>query len=251
MSKKLSDIANIILPAVVALITIVLFFMFKPSEAGVLFYFNLGYIILLQVVFFGYLNLLHARTKEFSPPFLAVFGVYAIYYVIIGLACVLVYSLLLHFIVPMRFYVAVLMILTLIWIVLSVLTAQADSNYKKTVEKTKDDTDTLNFYAQKINLLANRYDNLCEEKGLKYETDSNNRTALDRLKGKISFLTPNVLSSNTAVSQLTSLFNKCEAIIEETELATEEQLAELQKKMQRFVDNAVAEIDILKNLTKR
>ncbi|MCL2650601.1 MAG: hypothetical protein FWD60_06185 [Candidatus Azobacteroides sp.] len=251
MSKKINLIANIILPIVVVAITIALFFMFKPQETTALFYLNLGYTILLEAVFFGYLNFLYAKVKEFSTPLLAVFGVYAIYYVIIGFVCMLAYSLILLHFLPIKFYIAVLMALTLLWIILSVLTAQTDSNYKETVEKLKDDTHTLNFYTQKINLLANRYEKLSAEKGLKYETDSNNRTALDRLKGKISFLTPNVLSSDTAVSQLTSLFNKCEDIIEETELATDDKLVEMQKKMKRFVDNAIAEIDMLKNLTKR
>jgi len=251
MSKKINLIANIILPIVVVMITIALFFMFKPKEATALFYLNLGYTILLEAVFFGYLNFLYAKVKEFSTPLLAVFGVYAIYYIIIGFVFMLAYSLILSHFLPIKIYIAVLMALTLLWIILSVLTASTDSNYKDTVEKLKDDTHTLNFYTQKINLLANRYEKLCAEKGLRYETDSNNRTILDRLKGKISFLTPNVLSSDTAVSQLISLFSKCENIIEETESATDEKLAEVQKKMQRFVDNAVAEIDMLKNLTKR
>ena len=224
--------------------------MFKPQEATTLFYLNLGYAILLEAVLFGYLNMLYAKVKEFSTPFFAVFGVYAIYYVIIGFVCMLAYSLIFPFL-PIKIYIAVLIVLTLLWVIISVLTAQTDSNYKDTVEKLKDDTHTLNFYTQKMNLLANRYEKLCAEKGLKYETDSNNRTALDRLKGKINFLTPNILSSDTAISQLTSLFNKCEDIIDETELATEEKLAEAQKKGQRFVDNAIAEIDMLKNLTKR
>ena len=250
MSKKINNIANIILPIVVVSITIALFFMFKPKETTALFYINLVYTILLEVVFFGYLNLLYAKVKEFSTPLLAVFGVYAIYYVLLGFAWMLIYSLLLSYFTPLKIYIAVLMVLTLLWIIISVLTAQTDNNYKETVEKLKNDGHTLNFYTQKIMLLANRYEKLCEEKGLKYETDSNNRTVLDRLKGKINFLTPNVLNSDTAISQLTSLFNKCEDIIEETESTTDDKLAEVQKKMQRFVDNAVAEIDMLKNLTK-
>jgi hypothetical protein len=225
--------------------------MFKLKETTALFYLNLVYTILLEIVFFGYLSFLYAKIKEFSTPLFAVFGVYAIYYVIIGFICMLAYSLLLSNIMPIKFYIATLMIFTLLWIIISVLTAQTDSNYKDTVEKLKDAGHTLNFYTQKINLLANRYEKLCAEKGLKYETDSNNRTVLDRLQGKISFLTPNILSNETAVSQLTSLLNKCEDIIEQTELTAEEQSVVLQKKMQCFVDNAVAEIDMLKNLTKK
>ena len=251
MSKKINIIAKIILPVVVVIVTAALFLMFKPEKITALFYINLGYTVSLEVIFFGYLNLLYTKVKEFSTPFLAVFGVYALFYVIIGFICMLVYALLLSNSVPIKFYIAALMILTLLWITLSVLTAQTDSHYKEGVKKLKDDGKTLHFYAQKIDLLANRYATLCAEKELKYDTDSNNRTVVDRLKGKMSFLTPNILGNDTAVSQLTSMLNRCEEIMEETELATEEQLAVLQKKMKRFVDNAVAEIDMLKNLAKR
>ncbi len=249
--SKVKLIANIILPIVVIAITIVLFFMFKPVDATILFYLNLGYLIFLEIIFFGYLNVLYSKVKDFSTPFLAVFGIYAFYYIVIGVIFMLVYSLALSNLLPLKHYIAALMVLTVLWIIISVLTAQVDSNYKGTVDKLKDDVHTLNFYTQKINLLANRYEKLCAERGLKYETDSNNRTVLDRLKGKLSFLTPNILHSDTAISQLTSLFNKCEDIIEETESATEDNLPEVQKKMQRFVDNAIAEIDMLKNLTRR
>ena len=251
LNKRINTIAGIILPVVVMIMTAALFIMFKPQEATALFYINLGYVIFLEAVFFGYLNLFRANREELSMPFLAIFGVFSVYYILLGLGWVFVYSLILLNYMPLKVYAAGLMILTLLWILISVLTAQTDSNYKQTVDRQKEQSQSLDFYSQKITLLASRYAKLCEEKGLKYETDSNNRTALDRLMVKIRFLTPNVLRSETAIVQITSLLSKCEDIIEETELATEDNLAVVDKKMQRFVDNAVAEIDMLKNLTKR
>jgi len=249
-NTKINNIANIILPIMVIVITITLFFMFKPQETTSLFYINLFYIVFLDAIFFGYLNVLHAKTKELSAPYFAVFGIYCLYYIIIGLGWLLLYSLLLSHFAPLKVYITGLMILTLLWIIISVLTAQTDSNYKQTIEKLKEQGQSLNFYTQKITLLASRYANLCDEKGFKYETDSNNRTVLDRLMGKISFLTPNIFSNETAAVQISSMLSKCEDIIDETESVTEEKSEEIQKKMQRFVDNAVAEIDMLKNLTK-
>ena len=250
-NKQINTIANIILPIVVIAITVALFFMFQPQETTTLFYTNLFYIVFLEAVFFGYLNILHIKTEDLSTPFFAVFGIYSLYYVIAGLGWLLLYSLVLSYFTPLKVYIAVLMALTLLWILISVLTAQTDSNYKQSLNKLKEHGQSLNFYTQKITLLASRYAKLCDEKDLKYETGSNNRTALDRLMGKISFLTPNVLQNATATAQITSLLSKCEDIIDETESATEEKLQEMQKKMQRFVDSAVAELDMLKNLTKR
>ena len=249
-NKKINIVANIILPLVVIAMTVVMFFVFKPQETTPLFYVNLCYAVFVEAVFFGYLNLLHVKTEDLSTPFYAVFGVYSLYYIIVGIGWLFLYSLRLSHFMPLKIYIAVLIVLTLLWIIISVLTAQTDSNYKQTTNKLKAQGQSLNFYTQKITLLASRYAKLCDEKGLRYETDSNNRTVLDRLMGKISFLTPNILRNETAVAQISSMISKCEDIIDETESVTEERLAEMQTKMKRFVDNSVSELDMLKNLTR-
>jgi hypothetical protein len=252
MSNKIVNIvANVILPVVTIAVTVGLFFMFRSENPTALFYINVGYAILLEAIFFGYINVLYRKISDFSTPFVAVFGIFSLYYVIIGFGWMLVFSLILSHFFSLKIYIAVLLILTLLWIILSVLMGQADSNYRTTTDNLKGQRYTLEFYTQKITLLASRYDKLCAEKGIKYETDSNNRTPLDRLKGKISFLTPNILKNETAVSQLNSMLDKCESIIDETESVTEDKLTEVSKKMQRFTDNALAELDMLKNLTRK
>ncbi|MDR1859756.1 MAG: hypothetical protein LBR06_02390 [Bacteroidales bacterium] len=273
MNKKINLISNVVLPIVAIAVTVALFFLFKPKETTELFYINLVFTVILEGVFFGFLNVLHLKKDGVSTPFVTVFGMYSIFYIILGAVWMLGYSLLISGVipedmipyrwlrmiyaffqsypVPLKIYVAVIAVLTLLWIGISLLTAQIDSNFKQTTDKLKADGQTLNYYTQKIALLASRYEKLCAEKGIKYATDSNNKTVLERLKGKISFLTPNILTSETAVSQLNMLFSKCEDIIEETEMATEEKFSEVSRKMQRFVDNAIAELDMLKNLTRK
>ncbi|MDR0384888.1 MAG: hypothetical protein LBH60_02275, partial [Prevotellaceae bacterium] len=220
----------------------------KPAE---LFYLNLGYTILLEAIFFGYISLLYRKIKEFSTPFTAVFGIYSLYYVIAGAGWMLLYSLALSHFFSIKIYVAALIVITLMWIILSVLTAQADSHYKETTDTLNDRQHTLEYYTQKITLLASRYDKLCAEKGIRYATESNNRTVLDRLKGKIAFLTPNVLNSETARSQLKSMLDRCEEIIEETALASGDILDEWEKKMIRFVNNSIEELEMLKNMNRK
>jgi len=249
-SKKINIIANVVLPTVVIVMTITLFLIFKPHETTSLFYINLFYTVFLEAIFFGYINVLHTKTKELSASFFATIGVYSLYYIIAGFGWLLLYSFLLLYYVPLKVYLTGIMIFTLLWIIITILTALLDNNNKQTTDKLKEQGLSLNFYAQKIALLASRYAKLCEEKGLKYETDSNNRTTLDRLMGKISFLAPNIFRNETTAVQISSILSKCEDIINETESATEEELKEIQKKMQSFVNNSVAEIDMLKNLTK-
>jgi hypothetical protein len=250
-NKRIDTIANLILPVAVITMTATLFFMFRPETCTALFYLNLGYTIFLEAILFGYINLLYRKIKEFSTPFLAVFGIYAVYYVVVSAGWMLLYSLVLSHFFSIKIYIAALIVLTLLWIIVSVLTAQADSHYKSMVDMLSDRQYTLEYYTQKITLLASRYEKLCAEKGIRYATESNNRTVLDRLKVKISFLTPNVLNSETARSQLNAMLEKCEAIIEETASASEDSPAEWEKKMHRFVNSSIDELDMLKNMTRR
>ncbi|MDL2314930.1 hypothetical protein LJC16_01585 [Bacteroidales bacterium OttesenSCG-928-C19] len=251
-NKNINRITLYILPVVVFVITVVLFFMFKPEETTSLFYINLGYTLLLEAIFFGYFNLLHVDKKDASTVFFAVFGVYALYYVIFGAAWMLVYSLILSHFTVIKIYITVLLVVTLLWIILSLLTLLFDSNYKQIEDKEKEKRISLNFYVQKMNLLATRYERACQEKGIKYETHSNNATVLDKLKNKVNSLHPRFVDNAAAVSQLISILDKCETMIEETENSKEENaLSELSKKMQRFTDNAIMELDMFNNLSKR
>ena len=252
-NQKINIVSNIVLPIVVVGTTIGMFFLLKPQETTSLFWINLFYTVFLEVVFFGYINVLHLKTKDLSSPFYAVFGAYCFYYIILGLVCMVGYTFMVKFIYAPetnKAYIAALMNITLLWVIVSVITAQTDSNYKQTVVELKERGQSLNFFTQKIALLASRYEKLCAEKGLKYETQSSNRVELDRLKGKISFLTPNVFNNDTAVAQITALFGKCEDLIDEMEEASAEKAPTVQKKMQRFVDNAVSELDMVKNLAR-
>ena len=234
--------------------TIGLFFLLKPKEITSLFWINMFNTIFLEAVLFGYINIAYAtKSKELSSPFYAIFGTYCFYYVFFSVGIMLAYSLFLKSYFSLETnnaYIASLIILTLLWIIISTITAQTDSNYRQTVVELKERGQSLNFYVQKIALLTSRYEKICAEKGVKYETQSSNRTELDRLKGKISFLTPNMFNNDTAVAQITALFSKCEDLIVEMEEAPAESVAAVQKKMQRFVDNAIAELDMLKNLSR-
>jgi hypothetical protein len=243
-------IANMALPVMVGALTATLFFMFRPADCTALFYLNLGYTVWLEVVFFGYIHLLYRGIPRTSTPFLALFGIFSLFYVVAGGVWMVGYSLALAWVLPLKVHVAVLIVLTLTWIVVSVLTARSDSNYKATVDVLDDRRRTLEYYTRRITLLASRHEKLREERGIPHETHSNNRTPLDRLKVKIGFLTPNVLNSETTRSRLDEMLDKCEALIEETALAPEDALQEREKKMTRFVNNAIDEVEMMKHATR-
>ena len=250
-NKKISILYNVVMPIVVAVATIALFFVFKPEEAEILFYFNLCYTLLLEAVFFGYLGLLQVDTKDFSSPFYAILGTHSLLYIVAGAACMLVYSLRWYEIFPFKIYLAAIVMLTVVWFVIAMLMTKTDYGYKQTVDELKSRQYSLQYYAQKLNILSTRYEKICVEKGIIYQTDSNNRSELDRLKAKLNFLTPNVFNNETACSQLNDLFDRCNCLLDEAETLEQDNIALHQKAMRNYVNNAINEIDLLKTLTRK
>lgn len=249
-NKTINVLTDFALPFITIVLTIVLFFIFRPKVMTGLFWINMGYCILLEVVFFGYIISLRRNIESFSAPLKAVFGVFALYYIVVGLICMLLYSLLLVHFMSLKFYISALIIITLLWIIGSLLTLQAGSNYEATQEKNAEKRKLLNFHIEKIKMLANRYANLYEEKQLIYDKASNQRTALDKLATKINGLTPGVFKNETATIQINTIISKCELLLDEAEMTTEEQMPEIEKKIQRFVETSIIEINMLQSFSK-
>ena len=249
-NKTINLLADVVLPCVTVVLTAILFFMFRPDESTGLFWLNLCYTIMLEGVFFGYIISLNHKTESIPVPIKAVFGVFALYYIVVGLGCMLFYSLLLVHFLSIKFYVSVLIIITLLWIIGAMLTAQVGSNYQAAQEKTDEKRKVLTFYNEKMKMFASRYAALCNEKQLVYDTESNQRTVLDKLSAKVNGLSPGLFKNETAGMQLNAIVNKCELLIDEAETATAEQLPEVDRKMKRFVEKALLEIDMLQNLAK-
>lgn len=127
MSNKINTFANVVMPTVVIAATVLLFFLFQPAESGALFYVNLCYTLLLEGVFFGWLALLRGG-DGFSVAFRAAMGICAFFYVMAGIGWMLLYGILLSAVLALKWYIALIIVFTLIWLIVGSLLAQTDSN---------------------------------------------------------------------------------------------------------------------------
>lgn len=233
------------------LTTLVLFFVFQPEESGTLFYFNLCYTLWLEVLFFGWLGLLRTGTREVSTVFRIVVGISAGYYVMAGTCIMLLYSLLLSSTVGIRWYIATLVILTLVWLLLASLLAQTDANHHEKMEQLAEDTHSLHFFTSKVERLCRQCERAYATRGLKYQTTANLQCPVEKLKNKIAYLTPNVLQRGNAVAQLNTILEQCAERIDALENAPDEQLKEAERKLIRYIDTSIEDIDFIKNSTRR
>lgn len=262
--------------------TIALFVLFRPAEPSVVYWFNFAFSLLLEVLFSGLF--VFGKSRQLSMPFYIATWTYIGCYIVLSICTMGIYFALvepgvltlatelafpkLHLPYARVFdgiaaifqeneslgsiiYFSVFIALTAIWIITIAILWRTDVAYTESVQKLKQTHEEIINFAQQATLLNKKYQRICQEKGIRYETHSNNSSVLDKLVNKIQFLTPNVLQSPVAQRRLTELLAECKTIINEADAATEDQIETVNKKMNSFVLDAVDEIDMLKNTTRK
>jgi len=128
--KKTSLFLNVVVPLLVLIVTMILFFVLGPTEKTTLFYVNLGYALFLEAIFLGYLRFARLDSAETTGAFYSVVGVYSTYYIIIGFIIMMVYTLGLAEIIVLKYYVSTLAVFTLAWIIVGTLLTETDAYHK-------------------------------------------------------------------------------------------------------------------------
>lgn len=64
-NSRISFVSNILIPILTGIITLVLFLLFRPENAGALFYTNMIYTLLLEGFLFGFFESATKREQEY------------------------------------------------------------------------------------------------------------------------------------------------------------------------------------------
>ena len=111
-------------------VTILGFLVFAPEEPTALFYVNLVYVVLLEVLFFGWFHMGKLKSDQAQTPYFKVFvGMHTLGYLVVSLVWMLIYSLLLSEKVDFKVYLLVIVILSLLWIVLASIIGGQDTQF--------------------------------------------------------------------------------------------------------------------------
>lgn len=251
MSKRINLLADWVMPGAFLLVTIILFFVFQPQETTALFYVNMVYTLLLEVLFFGWLRFGRKGSSDTSMIFRLVSGTLSGVYVVVGFVIMLIYGLLLASVVALKFYIVTLVVLTLLFVVATVLIAQADSDNKEDEEKATADRLTVVSLTARVNQLVDRCRQVYGDKGMTYKNENHLSTPIELLKPKISTLTPNVFRAAGNDSKFRNLLRECEEGIDAfAEAEGEEASAKAEKRLIRIVEDALREIDFIKQTTR-
>lgn len=123
--KTINLVADVIAPLAVILVTIALFFIFMPAEPGTLFWTNLVYSVFLEIILFAYIVWLPSRDSSIVLKWMS--GIYSVFYIGIALVWMLLFSILLCHWLPIKVYFAVIMVLTVLWVLVGAVTVKVDN----------------------------------------------------------------------------------------------------------------------------
>lgn len=249
--KHYGLLARVVMPLVVMVATLALFLVFMPAEAGALFYTNLVYSIVLEAVFFGWLGSLWGRAS-LPRALAAVFGVYAAFYVAAGFFVMLAYSVIGSSFLPLRFYYAAIVVITLLWVVVASLTAGAGVVEADAADRQADSRAARQYHVARLEALASRYDDVARARGLRFEMRSNDASPLDKLRRAVQSMPPSAFSGQVLPQRLKELADGLQGLADGLEAAADgEDLSRQGRKLESFVADACRDLDSIRLLARR
>ena len=126
-NNKIRILADVLAPFAVVMVTVALFFIFMPEEPGTLFWTNMVYSALLEIILFAYIVWLPSRGTSVALKWMC--GIYSIFYICVAVVWMLLFSVLLCHWLPIKVYFAVIAVITGLWILLGALSLKADNTH--------------------------------------------------------------------------------------------------------------------------
>lgn len=138
-TKKIRLMTAVVLPILVIGSTLGVALLFQPEEATPLFWVNLVYGILLECLFFGWMEWFRHPQEGTTSMLSMILSVYAGWYVLCGGVCILVSAIVSLFaVVQLKWYIASLIVLTVLWCIPAFFIAETDSNHAERMEDAQE-----------------------------------------------------------------------------------------------------------------
>ena len=136
-------------------VTVLGFLVFMPEEPSKLFYVNMAYLVLLEVLFFGWFHMGKLKSDAAQTPYFKVFvGMHTMGYLVVSVLWMLVYTFLLADKVDLRIYLLVIGVLSVIWVVLASILGSQDTQYHAQQTQLEDVTMDIRALRDELKLLA-------------------------------------------------------------------------------------------------
>ncbi len=153
--KTVNLVANVIAPLAVVAVTVAMFFVFGPPEPGTLFWINMVYSVLLEVILFAYIVWLPTANSGVALKWMQ--GVGSTIYICASIIWMLIYWTLLSSQCSIGTYVVVIALLTVLWIFFGALTQKAGIAHQEQVASLTDNRRRLDAITARADMLLQRF----------------------------------------------------------------------------------------------
>ena len=175
-TKNISRLTSIVLPAIVDVVTIALFFIIVQGEKSPIFWINLCFTLFLETAFFGWIIWVRKEdTNDVSPMLSVIIGTYGLYYVIAGVVVMVLFSGL-HYIWPdctslIWWYVAALLVITVLWMIPAVFMTHADSTHQQQIKNLQMNTADVRSLSMQMKSVLNSATNLTSSQKIRLQQE--------------------------------------------------------------------------------
>ena len=175
-TKNISRLTSIVLPAIVYVVTIALFFIIVQGEKSPIFWINLCFTLFLETAFFGWIIWVRKEdTNDVSPMLSVIIGTYGLYYVIAGVVVMVLFSIL-HYIWPdctslIWWYVAALLVITVLWMIPAVFMTHADSTHQQQIKNLQMNTADVRSLSMQMKSVLNSATNLTSSQKIRLQQE--------------------------------------------------------------------------------
>ncbi|HPD65455.1 MAG TPA: hypothetical protein P5050_07815 [Bacteroidia bacterium] len=246
-------ITTVLFIVVLATTIFLFFFLSDPEKRNKLFFFNLIYICFLEFIFFGYFaftQILALSNFKIRPASYPVWGFLMITYIILSVIIVLVYNLAIDHLISKKFYVAVLLVLSVITFISAGFVLKLDRIQGESEDKLKENRFSLSIPLEEFVLLEKRFIRIAGDKNLNIKTESNNRSVIEKLINRLGSIPPNMMERNPLfINKMNQWLGDLETIINQIE--TDENPENELNKLKNFITDCCDYTDSQKNLFRK
>lgn len=209
-TKTINFLADIIAPLGIVLVTVALFLIFMPENPWTLFWFNIIYTSVLEIILFAYIVWLPRRGGSVVLKWMC--GTSCIVYICIAVIWMLLFALVLCYWCPLKLYFSVLAGLTTLWIFIGATTVKVD-NIGETSRSVLDNS------RRKVDNVINKAEMLLEQFNLLKTTHSELTQAslsVTLLCRGLSTLSPTAMTDENTVKRIQSIISGLEDLLDES-----------------------------------
>lgn len=238
-NRATSLIANIVAPVMIIIVTVALFFVFMPEEPTTLFWFNMTYTALLEIVLLAYIGWLPVGVDSVVLKWLL--GYFSIVYIVIAIVWMVLFSTVLCNVFSLRVYFSSIAVITVLWFFIAASTVKIENISASSKAALTNNRGELDRITNDASMLLEQF-NL--QKSTHPELEQASRSVTTLCRG-IATLSPTVMANDTNLRRIKNILSGLKDLL--CNPVTEGSTAQ----MQEYVDNSQIILNSIKKSMRK